>query len=105
MRKFFCLTLTCPRRVFTERLPDLVQPWARVTPWGQFIGAIIMFWVLGFIPGYILSWILKSFGVLRVPREVELAGLDYQMQVTAAREGEEIRAVLLQESRAPAAAE
>jgi hypothetical protein len=27
------------------------------------------------------------------------------MQVTAAREGEEIRAVLLQESRAPAAAE
>jgi len=81
------------------------QPWARVTPWGQFIGAIIMFWVLGFIPGYILSWILKSFGVLRVPREVELAGLDYQMQVTAAREGEEIRAVLLQESRAPAAAE
>jgi len=80
-------------------------PWARVTPWGQFIGAVIMFWVLGFIPGYILSYILKSFGVLRVPREVELAGLDYQMQVTAAREGEEIRAVLLQESRAPAAAE
>jgi ammonium transporter, Amt family len=80
-------------------------PWARVTPWGQLIGAVIMFWVLGFIPGYILSYILKSFGVLRVPREVELAGLDYQMQVTAAREGEEIRAVLLQESRAPAAAE
>lgn len=31
VRKFFCLTLTCPRRIFTERLADLVQPWARVT--------------------------------------------------------------------------
>jgi ammonia channel protein AmtB len=81
------------------------QPWARVTPWGQFIGAIIMFWVLGFIPGYVLSAILKSFGVLRVPREVELAGLDHEIMLATEREGEEIRAVLLQESRAPAAAE
>jgi transposase len=31
VRKFFCLTLTCQRKVFAERLPDLVQPWARVT--------------------------------------------------------------------------
>lgn len=31
VRKFRCLTLTCPRRIFTERLPELVQPWARVT--------------------------------------------------------------------------
>src|SRR5260370_41521417 len=31
VRKFFCLTLTCPRKVFAERLPDLVQPWARVS--------------------------------------------------------------------------
>ena len=45
--------------------------------WGQFVGAVIMFFVLGFIPGYVLSWILKQAGLLRVPREVELAGLDY----------------------------
>ena len=25
-------------------------PWAKVTPWGQFVGAIIMFWVLGLHP-------------------------------------------------------
>ena len=25
-------------------------PYATVTPWGQFIGAVIMFFVLGFIP-------------------------------------------------------
>ena len=31
VRKFFCWTATCPRKVFTERLADLVQPWARVS--------------------------------------------------------------------------
>src|SRR5712692_2071374 len=31
VRKFFCLQLCCPRKVFAERLPDLVQPWARVS--------------------------------------------------------------------------
>jgi transposase len=31
VRKFFCWTSTCPRKVFAERLADLVQPWARVS--------------------------------------------------------------------------
>jgi transposase len=31
VRKFFCRTPTCPRKIFTERLPDLVQPPARMT--------------------------------------------------------------------------
>jgi transposase len=31
MRKFFCDTIQCPRRIFTERLPDFIQPWARIT--------------------------------------------------------------------------
>jgi transposase len=31
VRKFFCLTPTCPRRIFTERLPDVVAPSARAT--------------------------------------------------------------------------
>jgi transposase len=31
VRKFFCRTPTCPRKIFTERLPDLVQPSARMT--------------------------------------------------------------------------
>ena len=26
VRKFFCRTATCPRTIFTERLPALVQP-------------------------------------------------------------------------------
>lgn len=29
--KVFCLTETCPRRIFTERLPEVVAPWARRT--------------------------------------------------------------------------
>jgi len=31
VRKFFCLTTTCPRRIFTERLPAVVAPSARTT--------------------------------------------------------------------------
>jgi len=29
--KFFCLNEACPRRIFTERLPEIVAPWARRT--------------------------------------------------------------------------
>jgi Amt family ammonium transporter len=64
-----------------------------------------MFFVLGFVPGYVLSWILNAAGLLRVPREVELAGLDHETQLAAARDADEIRTVLLQEGRAPAPAE
>lgn len=32
VRKFVCHTLTCPRRIFTERLPDLAPAYARMTP-------------------------------------------------------------------------
>src|SRR5437588_6474155 len=31
VRKFFCCTATCQRKVFAERLPELVQPWARIS--------------------------------------------------------------------------
>ena len=31
VRKFVCSTPTCPRRIFTERLPGLVQSYARMT--------------------------------------------------------------------------
>ena len=70
------------------------EPWAVVTPWGQIIGAVIMFFVLGFVPGFALSWVLKKFGLLRIPREVELAGLDYHMHTAARADDEEVRAAL-----------
>ncbi len=31
VRKFVCRCASCPRKVFAERLPELVQPWARVS--------------------------------------------------------------------------
>jgi ammonia channel protein AmtB len=52
--------------------------YARVSPWGNFIGAWIMWGVLGFLPAYVVSKILKSFGLLRVPMRIELMGLDFK---------------------------
>jgi ammonia channel protein AmtB len=52
------------------------EGWPAVNPLGNFLGAIIMFFVLGFLPCYILARVLKAVGMLRVPREIELAGLD-----------------------------
>ena len=42
---------------------------------GQIVGAITFF-LIGFVPGYVVSYILKMFGLLRVSKEAELAGLD-----------------------------
>jgi ammonia channel protein AmtB len=52
------------------------EGYAAISPWGQFLGAIIMFFVLGFVPAWIMSKILHSMGMLRIPREIEMVGLD-----------------------------
>jgi Amt family ammonium transporter len=43
--------------------------------WGQLLG-IATFLPLGFLSGYASAWVLKKLNVLRVPPEVEIAGLD-----------------------------
>ena len=54
---------------------------------GQAIGLGVMF-LLGFVPGYVLSLIFRILGLLRVPREAELAGLDLtKVPATAYPEG------------------
>ncbi len=50
-----------------------------INPVGQIIGAFIMFFVLGFLPGFIIAKILNGLGLLRIPRHIELAGLDADM--------------------------
>ncbi len=60
--------------------------YAAITPWGQLVGAVIMFFVLGFLPGYIAAGMLKAFGRLRVPDAVELAGLDIAETEAVARD-------------------
>src|SRR5918999_2133044 len=42
---------------------------------GQLMG-MLAFFPLAFLPGFIVSWVLKYFNLLRVPPEVELEGLD-----------------------------
>jgi ammonia channel protein AmtB len=43
--------------------------------WGQLLG-VATFLPLGFLSGYLASWIMKKLNILRVPPEVELEGLD-----------------------------
>ncbi len=54
------------------------EGFAQISPWGQLIGAVIMFCVLGFIPAYIVTKIQAGMGVLRIPEEVEIQGLDFK---------------------------
>ena len=42
---------------------------------GQLVGCIVMV-LTGLIPGYVISFIMKSMGWLRVPDEVQAAGID-----------------------------
>ena len=42
---------------------------------GQIIGAAVFF-LLGFVPGYVVSYILKMMGMLRIPAGAEIAGMD-----------------------------
>jgi len=72
--------------------------YAAITPWGQLAGAVIMFFVLGFLPGYIAAGILKAMGRLRVPEAVELAGLDIAENEATAR----AEAAVLEAERAAA---
>ncbi|MDX1402441.1 MAG: hypothetical protein R3245_11000, partial [Kiloniellales bacterium] len=52
------------------------EGYAAINPLGNFVGALIMFWGLGFLPCWLLALLLNSMGLLRVPAAMELAGLD-----------------------------
>jgi ammonia channel protein AmtB len=62
--------------IFASGYPALASEGApTITLYGQVVGALVMA-LLGFIPGYLVSLLLKSVGLLRAPREAELMGLD-----------------------------
>lgn len=73
---------------------------AVITPWGNFIGAIIMFFVLGFVLCYILGAVLKKFGMLRIPREIELVGLDLSEHAARYVDEEDVQKAELELARA-----
>ena len=59
-----------------------------------------MFFVLGFIPTFIVAKILNAMGILRIPRKVELAGLDYAEEQTRAADSQAIVDAELAETNA-----
>jgi Amt family ammonium transporter len=67
------------------------EGYATVNPLGNTIGAVIMFFVLGFVPAWIVSKILDGMGLLRVPREVELMGLDFRTMQEEEEAREDVR--------------
>ena len=42
---------------------------------GQIVGAVVFF-LLGFVPGYAVSFVLAKMNMLRVPDDVQIKGLD-----------------------------
>ncbi len=48
---------------------------ATISLWGQIVGAIACV-LVGLVPGYLVSGLLKMMGMLRVPEAAEIAGLD-----------------------------
>ncbi|WP_108683168.1 ammonium transporter [Methyloceanibacter sp. wino2] len=68
------------------------EGYAAINPLGNTIGAVIMFFVLGFVPAWIVSKILNGMGLLRVPREVELMGLDFKTLADEEQAREDVRA-------------
>lgn len=67
------------------------ENYAAINPLGQLIGAIIMFGVLGFLPGWTVAKILNKFGMLRIPKEIELMGLDFGSSQAEAAAAAEVR--------------
>jgi ammonium transporter, Amt family len=59
------------------------EGYAAINPIGMIIGAIIMFGLLGFLPGWIIAKVLNGMGKLRIPHEVELAGMDFNYMEAA----------------------
>jgi Amt family ammonium transporter len=74
-----------------------------INPLGQIGGGIVLA-LLGFLPGYLISLGLKRANLLRIPAEVELAGLDLS-EVPATPYPEGIPITTLRESDAVLAEE
>lgn len=53
-----------------------VYDYAPINFGGQLLGTFLCVIVLGLIPGYGVSWVLKKMNLLRVPPEEEIEGLD-----------------------------
>ncbi len=64
--------------IFMGGYPQFSADIPAATFMGQFKGMIVMV-LLGFIPGYVISWLFKMAGVLRASDAVQLAGMDVEV--------------------------
>ena len=80
--------------------PGANPAYAPITPWGQTLGAVIMFFVLGFLPCYVLGAILKKLGILRIPARIEIAGLDHVAIQNENADADELAQAEIDEARA-----
>ncbi len=55
---------------------SIVENSVFTNPFGQFAGALIIFWLLGFIPGYLTASVLKFFKILHLSDTVKITGQD-----------------------------
>ena len=76
------------------------EGYAAINPLGNFIGAVIMFLVLGYMPGYIAAKVLDALGMLRLPKQVELAGLDIAFDYARDVDEQAVEAAELEETEA-----
>lgn len=72
---------------------------ATISPFGQFVGALIMFGLLGFLPAFVVSLLLKGMGLLRIPPAVELVGLDLSEEMETERDAIEVSEADIAEAR------
>jgi ammonia channel protein AmtB len=61
--------------IFASGYPGMDDTIPQVSFMGQAVGAIVMF-LVGFVPGYGVSFIMKMMDWLRVPDHVQEAGID-----------------------------
>ena len=86
--------------VFAAGYPNVPEGAPDITFTGQLMGALVMA-VLGFVPGYAISLLLKKMDMLRVPPKVEAAGLDL-VEIPAIPYGERVPAREVIEGTTPA---
>ena len=61
--------------IFASGYPGMDDTIPAVSFMGQAVGCIVMF-LVGFVPGYGVSFIMKMMNWLRVPDHVQEAGID-----------------------------
>jgi len=86
--------------IFAAGYPNVPEGSPDISFTGQLMGAVIMA-VLGFVPGYAISLLLKKMDMLRVPPKVEAAGLDL-VEIPAVPYGERVPARDIVEGTKPA---